>query len=131
MTPGLVERLRRLERPAPPPARLTPGPAGVAAIADAVGEALGVDPAAALGAGRSRPVVQARALVAHLARELTAMSYPEIARAMGRPSHSSVITADKRVRAQLSADATVLRVGGAEPAALRAVLHDLRTRLAG
>ncbi len=96
-----------------------------------MGEALGVDPADALGAGRSRPVVQARALVAHLARELTAMSYPEIARAMGRPSHSSVITADKRMRAQLAGDAAVSRVGFTEPAPLRAVLHDLRTRLAG
>ncbi|BAM02726.1 DnaA/Hda family protein [Phycisphaera mikurensis] len=126
---ALVERLRRLERPGPPPRRLNPGPAGVATIAEIVGEALGVEPREALGAGRSRVVVQARALVAHLARELTAMSYPEIARAMGRPSHSGVITADKRVRSQAEADAAVPVAGGGEPVPVRRLLADLRARL--
>ena len=126
---GLIERLRRLEKPAPAAVRLAPGPAGVKAIAEAVGESLGVAASDAVGGGRSKPVVQARSLVAHLARELTTMSFPEIARAMGRPSHSSVITADKRLRAQLAADEAVFATGSTEPVPLRRLVEDLRGRL--
>jgi len=68
--------------------------------------ALGVD-APDLGAPtRHKRVVLARAIVTHLARELTTMSFPEIARAIGRPSHSTVITAHQRLAKQILAGET-------------------------
>jgi hypothetical protein len=39
--------------------------------------------------------------VAYLSRELTTHSYPEIAQALGREYHSTVHTADQRLRKQL------------------------------
>lgn len=53
------------------------------------------------GSGRHRRVVLARAMVAYLSRELTTHSYPEIAQALGREYHSTVHTADQRLRKQL------------------------------
>lgn len=42
-------------------------------------------------------VVAARRVITRLARRHTLLSYPEIARAIDRPSHSTVITADQRL----------------------------------
>ncbi len=55
--------------------------------------------------GRHKRVVLARSCIAHLCRVLTTMSFPEIARAMGRPNHSTVVTASKRLQDQLAANA--------------------------
>jgi len=76
-------------------------PLRVDRIVEHVSEALGGEVAEVLGRGRQKRVVLARSLVAHLAKRLTTMSYPEIARAMSRPNHSSVITACQRVEAQM------------------------------
>ncbi|MFG0256505.1 MAG: DnaA ATPase domain-containing protein [Phycisphaerales bacterium JB043] len=54
-----------------------------------------------LGRGRHRRVVLARAMASTLARRVTTCSYPEIARALGRPSHSTVVSAVKRLSEQL------------------------------
>ncbi len=62
---------------------------------------LRVERAEFTGKGRHKRVVMARALVARLARELTTLSYPEIARAMGRPNHSTIITACKKLASDL------------------------------
>lgn len=53
------------------------------------------------GNGRHPRVVLSRALITHLCRQLTTMSYPEIARAIGRPNHSTVITAHQRLSRQM------------------------------
>ncbi|MGH7131127.1 MAG: DnaA ATPase domain-containing protein [Phycisphaerales bacterium] len=53
------------------------------------------------GNGRHPRVVLSRALITHLCRQLTTMSYPEIARAIGRPNHSTVITAHQRLARQM------------------------------
>ncbi|MFO0858914.1 MAG: DnaA/Hda family protein [Phycisphaerales bacterium] len=53
------------------------------------------------GRGRHPRVVLARSIVVRLARRLTTLSFPEIARAMNRPNHSSVITAHNRLLEQL------------------------------
>jgi chromosomal replication initiator protein len=53
------------------------------------------------GSSRRRSVVLGRAILVHLTRELIGMSYPEIALAMGKKSHSTVITADQRLQRQL------------------------------
>lgn len=60
-------------------------------------KALRVDIAELMGRGRHPRVVLARSITAHLSRRLTTMSYPEIARAMNRPNHSTIITACKRL----------------------------------
>jgi chromosomal replication initiator protein len=65
---------------------------------------LNVTKADLVGSSRHRRIVIARAMVVHLARELTMHSYPEIAHALGRPNHSTVHTADQRLRKQLQAD---------------------------
>ena len=56
-----------------------------------------------LGKGRQKKVVMARELIVHTARNLTSRSFPEIAHAIGRPNHSTVITAAKRFKDRLSA----------------------------
>lgn len=48
------------------------------------------------GTTRHPDVVRCRMLITRAARTVTDCSYPEIARAIGRPNHSSVITADQR-----------------------------------
>ena len=50
------------------------------------------------GKGRQKKVVMARELIVHTARSLTSKSFPEIAYAIGRPNHSTVITAAKRFK---------------------------------
>jgi chromosomal replication initiator protein len=72
-------------------------PLRVSTIIDVVGDRLGVSRAELLGSGRHRRVVTARGLVAYLARDLTTLSFPEIAHALGRKHHSTVHTAAARI----------------------------------
>lgn len=65
--------------------------------------ALSVEPSEMSSKGRHPRVVLARAIAAYLCRETTNASYPEIARAIGRPTHSTVVVADKKLRARLNA----------------------------
>lgn len=62
---------------------------------------LNVELSEVLGRGRHRLVVLARSMAALLSRELTTMSYPEIARALNRKNHSTVVTACQRLRRQM------------------------------
>ena len=78
-----------------------------------------------LGHSRHRAVVGARSMVVYLARQLTAMSYPEIAAAMGRSNHSTVITAARRVEHGLAGGAAVYVTGEPMPVPL----SDLTERL--
>lgn len=82
--------------------------------------------------GRHPRVVLARAMITLLCRELTTMSYPEIARALGKRNHSTVITAHRRIEEQL--DETValgLTVDGLSKAQLRDRLRALVRAEAG
>lgn len=63
--------------------------------------ALGVTSGEMGAKGRHPRVVFARAVAAYLSRELTNASYPEIARAIGRPTHSTIVAADKKLRVRL------------------------------
>jgi chromosomal replication initiator protein len=74
----------------------------VGAIVEHVCGQLHVDVEEFCGRGRHKRVVLARALVAHLARQLTTQSFPEIARAMHRPNHSTVITAKNRIEEEMN-----------------------------
>jgi chromosomal replication initiator protein len=98
--PGTVDRLLGEEL----------GPVGGALpirlghIVEAVCDRLRVSREDLLGNGRHPRTVAARGLVAHLSRELTTHSYPEIARALGRDTHSAVHTAAKRVKSMIDGD---------------------------
>lgn len=81
-------------------------PVRIATIVAVVCEQLAVEQTEVLGNGRHKRVVLARSISAHLARELTTQSYPEIARALGRDNHSTVVTACQRVKKQIEAGAT-------------------------
>lgn len=94
-------------------------------VARSVADELGVDLAEVLGSSRHRRVVLARSVAAYLSRELTTCSFPEIARALGRPSHSSVVSAVKRLEKQVEADARC----DAGPAIGEVRLCDLLERL--
>jgi chromosomal replication initiator protein len=76
-------------------------PVRIATVIDVVCRRLSVQRVELTGSSRHRRVVLARSLVAHLGRELTTMSYPEIALAIGRNFHSTVHTAAQRLRGQL------------------------------
>jgi chromosomal replication initiator protein len=79
-------------------------PVGAETIVTEVCRELSVDLPDFMGKGRHKRVVLARSLVASLCRKLTTMSFPEIARAMGRSNHSTIITAQRRVDRQLAED---------------------------
>lgn len=70
----------------------------VGEILQAVCTTTGVERDDLVGAGRHRRVVTARGLAAHLAREMTTLSFPEIASALGRSSHSTIHAAAARFR---------------------------------
>ncbi len=76
-------------------------PIPVQTIVDFVCRNLQVDVGEFMGRGRHKRVVFARSLASHLSRLLTTQSFPEIARAMGRTNHSTVITAQRRLQRSL------------------------------
>lgn len=79
-----------------------------------------------LGRGRERMVVIARALTVFLARQLTEMSYPEIAAALGRSSHSTVIAADRRVRKQLAENIRVVLPDSMQEITIASLIEQLK-----
>ena len=66
-------------------------------IIDTVTQHLHVSRDEILSRCRTRRVVLARSLAVYLARQQTAMSYPELATAMDRPHHSTLISAVQRI----------------------------------
>ena len=78
------------------------GPTRVETVIESVCQYLNVGASDFGGRGRHRKVVLARALVALISRQLTTASYPEIAQAMNRPNHSSIITAVRRIERQIA-----------------------------
>ncbi len=76
-------------------------PVRIGEIVQAVCTVLGVEREDLLGASRHRRIVCARGLTSHLAREMTTLSFPEIARALGRSSHSTIHAAATRFAAML------------------------------
>lgn len=82
-------------------------PVRVAEILQAVCTTTGIDREDLVGAGRHRKVVTARGMAAHLARELTTLSFPEIASALGRSSHSTVHAAAARFRSMIDQSETI------------------------
>lgn len=105
-------------------------PIRIGTIVDAVCSRLSVCRGDLTSTGRHRRVVLARSLVAFLGRELTTMSFPEIAQAMGRAHHSTIHTAANRLSRQLAANERVT-LGGSEPTiALADLVDQLRQSIA-
>jgi chromosomal replication initiation ATPase DnaA len=97
-------------------------------IIEVVCQELGVDRDELLSSGRHRRVVLARGLCAYLARELTNACFPEIATALGRTTHSTVHTADRRTRTQLDEDLKVPNAAN-EQIRLRDLVDQIRREL--
>jgi chromosomal replication initiator protein len=96
---ALVQKALGSSRPVPP------RPIRVPLIASTVCRSLGVDLSDLMGRGRHKRVVLARSLVSYLARRLTSHSYPEIARALNRQNHSTIVTACQRMERAIEAGA--------------------------
>ncbi len=105
-------------------------PVRFAEILEHVSQRTGVDVAQITGRGRRGLVVTARSLTAYLVRQLTSMSYPEIAAALGCSSHSTIVAAVQRVERQLAGGAAVDLADGQPAATWRDLVDDLRCRLA-
>jgi chromosomal replication initiator protein len=104
-------------------------PVRIGEIIAQVCRATGVDAPQLAGAGRHRRVTLARGLIAWLARRHTTMSFPEIARAIGVQSHSSVHASAARIDALLAAGAVIDRgAAGDGPAVelIEGLRHELR-----
>jgi chromosomal replication initiator protein len=101
---GLLRKALGLGAPGdgPAPAMRPRRPIPAAHVLAEVCRSLNVDITEFIGKGRHQRVVLARSLVAFLCRRLTTLSFPEIARAMGRGNHSTVITAHKRIEDELA-----------------------------
>lgn len=98
-------------------------------ILDTVSQTWSVHRRQIIGSVRHRRIVEARALAIHLARRLTAMSYPEIAAAMGRDNHSTIITAAQRVERELAAGKRVTIPDTLEELPLGEIIERLRRQL--
>jgi len=87
--------------------------------------ALAVEVGELSGKTRHKRVVLARALVTYISRALTTQSFPDIARALGRPSHSTVITAYQRFCRQLAVDEAVTLEHASEPTTMTVLTRQL------
>lgn len=91
-----------------------------------VAEQLQVQKSQINGSGRHAHVVLARSLVIFIARQMTSMSYPELAAALGRGHHSTVITAAQRVEKQLAANEAVTLPSNGETLPLSELIERLK-----
>ena len=119
--PGTIERLLGEEIRQPTGA----APVRLGQIVEAVCSRMRVTRDELVGAGRHTRTVAARGLVAHLARELTTHSYPEIARALGRDTHSAVHTAAQRIRSLIDADQRISKDGEPTRELVDQLRHDI------
>lgn len=90
-----------------PPAKRYQGvrpPIPIGKIVSSVCAVCEVEPGELGSPTRHPAVVAARSLVVHIARERTRLSYPELADVLGRPNHSTVITAHVRIKGLLAMD---------------------------
>ncbi len=92
-------------------------------------DVLSVEMSELLGPSRHRRVVIARSLAAMLSRDLTTHSYPEIAKLMHRPNHSTIITACKRIKDQIEAGERVGGCGGMSEWTLREAYERIAERV--
>lgn len=104
-------------------------PVRIGGIIDSVCSRVGITRGDLMSSGRHRRVVTARALVAYLGREMTTLSYPEIAEAMGRRHHSTVHTAAQRLSRQMAAGDCITLTATDAPIALCDLVDQLRQEI--
>jgi chromosomal replication initiator protein len=98
-------------------------------ILDQACRVVGVERGDVLGSTRHRRVVLARTIVSFLARNMTTMSFPEVARGLHRPSHSTVVAAEKRMK-QMIIDEEPVRVGpDLDGLTIGQLIERIRTRI--
>ncbi|MFG0330504.1 MAG: chromosomal replication initiator protein DnaA [Phycisphaerales bacterium] len=119
----LVDRLFRAESTAPRK------PVRVDRIVDSVASRFGVETSDIRGSSRRRAVVDARSVAAYLGRDLTSMSYPELARAMGRRNHSTIKAAVDRVTKSVNQNARLRVRPDEEEMSVRYLIDTLRHAL--
>ncbi len=101
-------------------------PVRIGTIANIVCQRLGIARRDLLGSGRHRRVVLGRGLIAYLGRELTTLSYPELAQALDRSHHSTMHTAAKRLGRQIGNDERIDVGTGEAPLDLRELVDQLK-----
>lgn len=99
-------------------------------VVAAVVDHLGVERSDVLGTKRNSGIVLARSLTVYLARQMTPMSYPEIAAAMGRRNHSTVVTASHRMEQQLAENRAVSLPGSKERVPLLELAERIKAAVA-
>jgi chromosomal replication initiator protein len=110
-------------------------PLAMDCIVTAVATHFDISPAQILGSSREKLLSLARALAMYLARQHTAMSYPEIGRGLGNKNHSTVIAACQRIAELMRGGELVCwqtkASGKPEPRhqAITEIVHELTTVL--
>tara|TARA_R110002096_G_scaffold173781_5_gene348432 strand:- start:68594 stop:70228 length:1635 start_codon:yes stop_codon:yes gene_type:complete len=105
------------------------GPISMDLITHVVLEHLGVTKQDLRGRGRHRTVVLARELIVHLSRAMTTHSFPEIAHSIGRPNHSTVITAAKRIRGRIESLERCVQMGPESGITVKGLVDELTERV--
>jgi len=92
-----------------PPFEITP-PLKVVDIVRAVSIMTGdrVTPLEIISPVQSQPICRARQVVMHLARALTLLSFPQIAKALGRRHHTTILHGSAKITELIAAGDTVL-----------------------
>jgi len=121
---AVIRQALRLGAPVGPARRVR-----AEAIIRSACERLGVEVSDVMGRSRHRRVVAARSIAALLARRLTTLSYPELAQKLGRPNHSSVVTACQRLEKQMAAGAGIRLSPGEPETPFSALVREIETDL--
>lgn len=90
---------------------------------------IGVETKSVLSPSRHRHLVLARSLAIYLGRKLTSMSYPEIAEAMNRSNHSTIITACQRMEKQIKENKPMLLPGRADQVTPSQLSEEIRREI--
>lgn len=98
-------------------------------IVETVCGSTGVERSKLMSKSRHRRVVLARSSAIYLARALTTLSYPELARELGRSNHSTIVTAAKRVEQQIAERKPVPGMDAALGETMDLFVEELRRRV--
>lgn len=98
-------------------------------VQNTVAERFGLSRAQMLSTGRHQRLVWARSIATYLARETTALSYPEIARAFGRRTHSSFVEGQQRVAKAIETQKVIEQFDGAKGVYAADLVDQLRAAL--
>lgn len=98
-------------------------------ITTAVCQYTGVNSEQISGPSRQKHIVTARSLVAFLSRELTSMSYPELAGQMGKKHHSSIVEAVKRIKRQIHSAKKISFTTGQMPIEIAKAIEQIKDQI--